>query len=129
MFLGFHSERGDTRTALVHVLHGVFFRVRRRTLVGWRSHALHPLAHGRVRVRMRVRVSVRMGMRMRSGVEEAVTGVAGLQALSWTHEAGEAVDGCGAGQRRGQPRVQGEGVGHRAHAGVDRCGPVEGQHG
>lgn len=66
---------------------------------------------------------------MRSGVEEAVTGVAGLQALSWTHEAGDAVDGCGAGQWRGQPRVQGEGVGHRAHAGVDRCGPVEGQHG
>lgn len=125
VFLGFHSQCGNTRAALVGILHGVFFRVGGCTLVGWRSHALHPLAHGR----MRVRVSMRMGMRMRSGVEEAVTGVAGLQALSWTHEVGDAVDWCGAGERRGQPRVQGEGVGHGGHAGVNWCRPVKGQHG
>lgn len=125
MFLGFHSQCGDTGTALIHVLHGVFFRVRGCTLVGRRSHVLHPLAHGR----MGVRVSMRMGMRMRSGVEEAVTGVGGLQALGWTHEAGDAVDRCSAGERRGQPGVQGEGVAHGSHAGVNRCGPVEGQHG
>lgn len=68
-------------------------------------------------------------MRMRSGVEEAVTGVAGLQALSWTHEAGDAVDRCSAGEWRGQPRVQGEGVGHWTHAGVNWCRAVKGQHG
>lgn len=68
-------------------------------------------------------------MRMRSGVEEAVAGVAGLQALSRTHEAGDAVDRRGAGQGRRQPGIQGEGVGHGAHAGVNRCRAVEGQHG
>lgn len=68
---------------------------------------------------------MRMGMRMRSGVEEAVTGVAGLQALGWAHEAGDAVDWCGAGERRGQPRVQGERVGHGTHAGVNWCWAVE----
>lgn len=72
---------------------------------------------------------MRMGMRMRSRVEEAVTGVAGLQALSRTHEAGDAVDWCSTGERRGQPRVQGEGVGHRTHAGVNWCRAVKGQHG
>lgn len=70
-----------------------------------------------------------MGMRMRSGVEEVVAGVAGLEALSWTHEARDAVDRCCAGQGRGQPGVQGEGVGHRPHAGVNWCWAVEGQHG
>lgn len=74
-------------------------------------------------------VSVRMGMRMRSGVEEAVTGVAGLEALRWTHEAGDAVDRCRAGERRGQPRVQGEGVAHGSHAGVNWRRTVKSQHG
>lgn len=125
MFLGFHSQRCDAGAALVHVLRGVLLRVRRRALVRGRGHALHPLAHGR----MRVRVSVGVRVRVRSGVEEAVTGVAGLQALSGTHEAGDAVDRRGAGEGGGQPGVQGEGVGHRAHAGVNRGGAVEGQHG
>lgn len=66
---------------------------------------------------------------MRSGVEEAVAGVARLKALSWTHEAWNAVDRCSAGQRGRQPGVQGEGVGHRTHAGVNWCWTVEGQHG
>lgn len=69
-----------------------------------------------------------MGMRMRSGVEEVVAGVVGLEALSWTHEAWDAVDRCSAGKGRGQPGVQGEGVGHRPHAGVNWCWAVEGQH-
>lgn len=66
---------------------------------------------------------------MRSGVEEAVTGVAGLQALSRTHETGDAVDRCSAGERRGQPRVQGEGVAHGSHAGVNGRRAVKRQHG
>lgn len=70
-----------------------------------------------------------MGVRMRSGVEEAVTGVAGLQALRWTHETGDAVDRCSAGERGGQPRVQGEGVAHGSHAGVNWRRTVKRQHG
>lgn len=70
-----------------------------------------------------------MGVRMRSGVEEAVTGVAGLQALRWTHETGDAVDRCSAGERGGEPRVQGEGVAHGSHAGVNWRRTVKRQHG
>lgn len=77
---------------------------------------------------MRVRVRMRVRMRVRGGVEEAVAGVAGLQALSRTHEAGDAVHRGAAGQRRRQPGVQGEGVGHGTHAAVNRSWPVEGQH-
>lgn len=65
---------------------------------------------------------------MRSGVEEAVAGVAGLEALSWTHKSWNAVNRCSAGQRRGQPGIQWEGVGHWTHAGVNWCWAVEGQH-
>lgn len=68
-------------------------------------------------------------MRMRSGVEEAVAGVARLKTLSWTHEAWDAVDRCGTGKGRRQPGVQGEGVCHRTHAGVNWRWTVEGQHG
>lgn len=66
-----------------------------------------------------------MRVRMRSGVEEGVAGVAGLEALSWTHEAWNAVDWCSGGQGRRQPRVQGEGVGHWTHAGVNWRWAVE----
>lgn len=65
---------------------------------------------------------------MRRGVEEAVTGVAGLEALRWTHEARDAVDRCGTGQGGGEPRVQGEGIGHRPHAGMNLRRAVEGKH-
>lgn len=58
---------------------------------------------------------------MRSGVKEAVAGIAGLETLSWTHEARDAVDWCSAGQGRGQPGIQGEGVGYWTHAGVNWC--------
>lgn len=58
-----------------------------------------------------------------------MAGVAGLEALSWTHEARDAVDRCGTGERRGQPGVQGEGVCHRTYTGVNWCWAVEGQHG
>lgn len=66
---------------------------------------------------------------MRAGVEEAVAGVAGLKTLRGTHKAWDAVDGCGAGEGRGQPGVQGQGIGHRAHAGVNGRRAVEGEHG
>ena len=78
---------------------------------------------------MRMGMGMRMRMRMRRmriGVEEAVAGVAGLKALRWTHEAWDAVHRCGTGQGRGQPGVQGEGVGHWTDAGVNWRRAVEG---
>lgn len=73
-----------------------------------------------------MRVRVRVGVRGR--VEEAVAGVARLQALSRTHEARDAVHRGAAGQRGRQPGIQGEGVGHGTHAAVNRPWPVERQH-
>lgn len=70
-----------------------------------------------------------MRMGMGRGVEEAVAGIAGLQALGRAHEAGDAVDRCCAGQRRGHPGVQGKGVGHWTHVGVHMWWVVEGEHG
>lgn len=73
---------------------------------------------------------MRMGVGSVGGdVDEAVARIAGLEALSWTHEARDAVDRCGAGQRRGQPGVQRQRIGHRPHAGVDGRRTVEGEHG
>lgn len=72
---------------------------------------------------------MRVLVRMRSRVEETVAWVAGLESLSRTHEALDAVDRCSTGQGRGQPGVQGEGVAHWTHAGVNGCWTVEGQHG
>ena len=66
---------------------------------------------------------------MGSSVEESVAWIAGLEALSWTHEARNAVDRSSAGQRRGQPGIQGKGVGHWTHASVDWGWTVEGKHG
>lgn len=66
---------------------------------------------------------------MGRGVEEPVARVAGLEALSWTHKARDAVNRCCTGQGRGQPGVQCEGVGHWTHAAVDWCRTVERKHG
>lgn len=110
VFLGFHPQCGDAGAPLVHVLHWVFVGEGTGTLVwGW-CHGLHPLAHGW------------------RAVEEAVAGVATLQALSWAHETRDAVDWGGAGQRGGQPGVKGEGVAHGPHVAVHGW-PVEGEHG
>lgn len=70
-------------------------------------------------------------MRVRVGrdVDEGVAGIAGLQPLSWAHEARDAVDRRRARQRGGQPGVQRQRVGHWAHARVDGGRTVEGEHG
>lgn len=73
--------------------------------------------------------SVRSVRSVGGGVEEMVAWVAGLEALSWTHEAWDTVHRCSTGQGRGQPGFQGEGVGHWTHAGVNRCRTVEREHG
>lgn len=65
---------------------------------------------------------------MGSAVEESMTGIAGLECLSWTHEAWDALDRCGTGQGRGEPRIQREGVGYLAHAGVNWSLAIEGEH-
>ena len=80
---------------------------------------------------MGVGVRVRVGMRwVRRCVEEAVGPLVGrLEALAGAHEAGDAVDGRGAGQGGRQPGVQGQGVAHGPHVGVHGRGPVEGEHG
>lgn len=58
-----------------------------------------------------------------------MAGIAGLEGLSWTHEAWDTLDRCGAGQRRGQPGIQWEGIGYLTHASVNRWRTIEGQHG
>lgn len=62
---------------------------------------------------------------MRSGIEEMVAWIAGLEALSWTHEAWDTMNWCSA----GQPGFQGEGIGHWTHAGVYWSRTVKRQHG
>ena len=129
MFLGLHPQHGDAGAPLVHVLQGVLLRVGRGALVRGGAHALHPLAHGGMAVGVGVRVGVGM-RRVRRSVEEAVRPlVRRLEALAGAHEAGDGVDGRGAGERGRQPGVQGQGVAHGAHVGVHGRGPVEGEHG
>lgn len=73
-----------------------------------------------------------MNVRVRSmggAVEESMAGITGLEGLSWTHEAWDTLDRCGAGQGRRQPGIQREGVGYLTHAGVNRRRAIEGQHG
>lgn len=73
---------------------------------------------------------MRMKVRsMRSAVQEPVAGVAGLVALSWTHETWNALDRCSTGQGGGQPGVQREGVGNSTHVGVNWSRATEGKHG
>lgn len=110
VFLGFHPQHCDAGAPLVHVLHWILVGEGTRTLVRRRCHGLHPLSHGW------------------RAVEEAVAGVASLQSLACAHEAWDAVNWGGAGQRRGQPRVQGEGVAHGSHIAVHGR-PVKGEHG
>lgn len=57
-----------------------------------------------------------------------MAGVGRLQTLRRSHEPWDGVHGRGAGDGRGEPGVQGHGVGYGPHAGR-HLRPVEGQHG
>lgn len=109
VFLGFHPQRGNARASLIHILQRVLISECCRALVRWRGHCLHPLAHGW------------------RGVQETMACISWLKALRRAHEPWDAVHGRGTGQRRGQPWVQGQRVGHWSHVGVHRR-PVEGEH-
>lgn len=108
MLFGFHPECCDAGTPVV--LHGVLVVEAGWTLVRGGAHWLHALDHpGR-------------------GVEETVARISGLQALWRSHEPRYCVHGCGTGDGRGQPWIQGHGVGNWTNTGR-HLGAIEGQHG
>lgn len=109
MLFGLHPECCDAGAPVI--LHGVFIIEDWGALVRGRAdHGLHTLNHARW------------------AVEEAVAGVGWLQTLRRSHEPRDGVHGRGAGDRRGEPWVQGHGIGYWPDA-WRHLRPVEGQHG
>lgn len=109
MLFGLHPECGDAGAPVI--IHGDFIIEDGGALVRGRAdHGLHTLNDARW------------------AVEEAVAGVSRLQTLRRSHEPRDGVHGRGAGDGRGEPRVQGHGVGYLPDAG-GHLRPVEGQHG
>lgn len=108
VLFGFHPECCDARAPVV--LHWVLIIEAGRTLVGRGPHRLHALDH------------------TRRGVEESVARISGLQALWRSHEPWYCVHGCGTGDGRGQPWIEGHRVGNGTNAGR-HLGSIKGQHG
>lgn len=109
VLLCFHPQSRNAGAA-VHVIQRVLVIKCRGALVRRRWHGLHSLYHAR------------------GGVQEAgMTGISRLEALARPHEARDAVHRGGAGERRGQPRVQGKRITQRPHI-RGHGWPIKGQH-
>lgn len=106
VLFGFHPECCDAGTPVV--LHRVLVVEAGWTLVRRGPHRLHALDHT-----------------MGRGVEVTVARVSGLKALWRSHEPRYCVHGCGTGDGRGQPWIQGHGVGYWTNAG-GHLGAIEG---